>query len=123
MAYKDTKGKEKLSLIPRRALVEIAKVREFGNSKYGCPDGWKQCKAHEFAEAAMRHIVKHFDGTEKDPESGLDHLSHALCSLALAVSLKKIPNEETVAAIKEADAGKGKRTSLFDDWERFWEGL
>ena len=110
MAYKDTKGKEKLSLIPRRALVEIAKVREFGNKKYGCPHGWKLHETHEFAEAAMRHIVKHFDGQDKDPESGLDHLSHALCSLALAVSLK--------------DKKKSKKKGdYYTSWHKFWEGL
>ncbi len=88
MGYKDTQGKEKLRFVPRLALVEIARVREYGNAKYGCPNGWRQCDADDFIEAAMRHIVKYFAGEEVDPESGLPHISHALTSLALATALK-----------------------------------
>lgn len=107
MAHKDTKGKAKLRYVPYGALVEIAKVREFGTAKYGCPDGWKNVSHDDFVEAAMRHIGKYFNGEKLDNESGLDHISHALCSLALAVGLNHLPqkytDEELAEAYREAD--------------------
>jgi hypothetical protein len=88
MSHKDVKGKAKLRLVPYQALVEIAKVREFGVAKYGDDEGWKTVNADDFIEAAMRHIGKYFDGQKIDDESGLDHVSHAITSLALAIGVK-----------------------------------
>ncbi len=118
MGYKDTQGKEKLRFIPRQALVEIARVREYGNNKYGCPNGWRLCDRDDFVEAAMRHIVKYFDGQMIDSESGLPHLSHALTSLALAVSLNQVPNQETLDAFEEADKETTETVAInFEEWQ------
>lgn len=94
MGLKDTKGKEKLRYVPYGSLIEISKVREFGTAKYGCPHGWKGVAYDDFVEAAMRHIGKYFNGETIDPESGLEHISHALCSLALAQGLKHLPENK-----------------------------
>ena len=41
---KSDSGKPKLTLVPRRIIFDIARVREYGNDKYpeGGPDNWKQ---------------------------------------------------------------------------------
>ena len=89
MSAKDVKGKDRLRLIPYQALVKVSKVREFGIAKYGGDDtGWKTVDKDDFAEAALRHIYKYFDGEELDDESGLHHLHHAACSLILAIAVK-----------------------------------
>ena len=90
MGFKDTIGKPKLRYIPYDALVAIANVREFGIAKYKDDLGWKEVPADDFAEASLRHIYKYFKGELVDPESGLNHLDHALCSLALAVAVTKL---------------------------------
>lgn len=89
MSFKDTKGKPKLRYVPYDALVAIANVREFGIAKYKDDQGWRVVPADDFAEASLRHIHKYFNGQILDPESGLGHLEHALCSLALAVAVLK----------------------------------
>lgn len=88
--HKDTKGKLKLNLIPPRSLESIAKVREFGNAKYNSPWGWlDHVKEEDLREAAKRHLLRIDLGEDIDSESGLLHLEHALCSLAMAVELIK----------------------------------
>lgn len=82
---KDIKGKEKLRLLPRKALVASAKVREYGIEKYK-GDNYHKVPAIEFIDASLRHIYKHLEGQKIDEESGLPHLDHALCSLMLAVT-------------------------------------
>lgn len=88
--HKDTKGKLPLNLVPPRAYESIALVRKFGNDKYGDPWAWLEAtKEEDFREAARRHLLRIDMGEELDPESGLMHLEHALCSLAMAVELIK----------------------------------
>lgn len=98
---KETQGKPKLSLVPYEALEAIAKVREFGVKKYGDPKAWyDNAKSMDFIEAAMRHIGKHMNSHilhnmyEIDEESGLDHLDHALTSLAMAVAIRRKEQEK-----------------------------
>lgn len=86
--HKQTEGKIPLNLVPPRAYEAIAKVREFGVKKYKDPWGWKKaCTKEQFTEAAKRHLNKIMKGENFDDESGLPHLYHALCSLAMAVEL------------------------------------
>ena len=85
---KEIKGKEKLRLIPRKAMVAGARVREYGIDKYN-GDNYQQVPAIEFVDATLRHIYKYLEGQQIDPESGLPHLHHALCSMMLAVAVLK----------------------------------
>ena len=104
---KYTKGKAKVSLVPYEAIEAIARVREFGVNKYGDPAAWyDNAKSMDFIEAAMRHIGKHMNAHvlhnmyEIDDESGLDHIDHALCSLAMAVAIRrKEQHEETLVEV------------------------
>lgn len=90
LGHKDTKGKLPLLLVPPHAIEAIARVREYGNKKYGDPWKWLTCTTPEqYIEAALRHILKDMMGEKIDPESGLPHMDHALCSLAMAVELIK----------------------------------
>lgn len=87
MVAKDVKGKAKLRYIPYKALVEIAKVREFGVMKYKDDTCWRQVDHMDFVEASARHVFKYMSGEKLDDESGLNHLSHALTSLVLAIAV------------------------------------
>jgi len=89
--HKDTKGKLMLNLVPPRAIRSIALVREFGVNKYKDPWGWKDVvTVEQLVEAAKRHILYMELGENLDPESGLLHLEHALCSLAMAIEIKTL---------------------------------
>jgi hypothetical protein len=87
MTVKDVRGKERLSLIPYQALKAISKVREFGISKYGDDQCWKQGDPKDFIEASLRHTYKYLHVGKLDDESGLNHIAHAACSLVLALAL------------------------------------
>lgn len=79
-------GKPEFRLIPQVALLEVAKVMTFGAQKY-TPDNWRKVdNAHSrYIDAALRHINAHLIGQHKDPESDLNHLAHAVCSLMMAM--------------------------------------
>lgn len=86
MGSKDTVGKPKLGLVPFSALAEISKVREYGISKYGDDECWREVEVKDFLDATLRHIYKFLYESETDEESGLPHLSHAACSMVLGLS-------------------------------------
>jgi Domain of unknown function (DUF5664) len=64
-------------------MVElVSRVRMFGAKKYARNNfkitGFKYTRS---LAAALRHIYAFLNGEDNDPESGLSHLGHAVCSL------------------------------------------
>lgn len=84
---KETKGKPVLSLVPRGINECIARVREYGNKKYGSPDGWKQMSRQDYWEACLRHAEKARNNIDSvDEESGFPHTWHLACDLSFILS-------------------------------------
>lgn len=83
-------GKPDWSLLPFKAVSETVEVLTFGANKYG-PDNWRIVPnaKKRYLAAAFRHIVAYATGEKKDSESGLSHLSHALCCLMFILELEK----------------------------------
>lgn len=81
--------KPRMYLLPPKALTEVAKVLTFGANKYD-EHNWKKLDnlQNRYTGAALRHIFAHMDGEELDPETGLDHLAHALCCLLFKLEAK-----------------------------------
>lgn len=81
--------KPRLYLLPPRTLVEVGKVLTFGAAKYD-EHNWKKLDnlQNRYTGAALRHIFAHMEGEELDPETGLDHLAHALCCLMFKLEAK-----------------------------------
>lgn len=76
-------GKAPVTMIPSAAVLAEAKVLEYGAKKYG-RDNWRAAPGFEWtrlADAALRHILAWNNGETNDPETGLNHLAHARCSL------------------------------------------
>lgn len=83
-------GKERLTLVPMQIIFDIAKVREFGNAKYGDPDNWKRVEPERYREAAFRHFLRYIDDPlGVDEESGLPHRFHLECNLAFLAEMEK----------------------------------
>ena len=83
-------GKERLTLVPMQIVFDIAKVREFGNAKYGDPNNWKRVEPERYREAAFRHFLKYIDDPlGVDEESGLPHRFHLECNLAFLAEMEK----------------------------------
>jgi len=82
-------GKPRLTLVPRRIIFDIAKVREYGNAKYGDPDNWKTVEKERYRDAAFRHFMAYLDDPSGvDSESGLPHLSHLACNIAFLCEME-----------------------------------
>jgi hypothetical protein len=86
---KDLVGAKKLplSLIPRGALIGVARAMAEGARKYG-PFNWREqpIQAVTYAEAALRHINEWLDGEDIDPETGdaaIHHIDLAIAGLMI----------------------------------------
>lgn len=76
-------GKPKLTLVPRQIIFDIAKIREYGNKKYGDPNNWKTVEVERYRDAMMRHMMAYLDDPQGvDEESGLPHIAHLACNIA-----------------------------------------
>lgn len=76
-------GKPDYSLIPFATLADEARVWAYGKAKYSA---WNWAKGMDWSvpfACMMRHMSAWQAGEEKDQESGLPHLAHAMCNLRM----------------------------------------
>lgn len=81
-------------LLPMDCVEEVVKVLTMGSDKYG-PNNWQQVEPFEdrYYAAMMRHIVLWRNGEKIDSESGLNHLSHAMCNVVFLLWNEKHKKE------------------------------
>lgn len=88
-------GKPRLSLVPRKIIWDIAKIREYGNKKYGDPNNWRKVEVERYRDAAYRHFMRYLDDpTGVDEESGLPHLWHLATNISFLCELEKFDENE-----------------------------
>lgn len=90
-ARKANRGKPSgFRLIPPAALVELAAVYAYGAQKYA-PDSWRGVPnaTEAYEEAFWRHFLAWKAGEERDAESKLRHLAHALWNVVALVELTR----------------------------------
>ena len=93
---KADKGKARLTLVPRKILFDIARIREYGTEKYGDPDNWKQVEPWRYRDAMMRHMCAYLDDPEGvDEESGLPHLWHLACNVAFLCEMEEMEESKS----------------------------
>ena len=82
LGVKFDKDKPKWNLLPWDELEDVVEVLTFGAKKYA-PDNWKfvDDANNRYMDAAMRHLVAHQQGEQRDAESGESHIAHAICCL------------------------------------------
>jgi len=79
-------GKTRVDLVSPEAIIAIAEVMGFGCAKYA-PRNWE--KGINFTRlygSALRHQIEWSARRDNDPESGLNHLKHALWNLAAIIT-------------------------------------
>jgi hypothetical protein len=87
-ALKYDAGKPGLHLLPYPALEEIAKVLDYGATKYH-PHNWaKGMSWTRLARAALGHTFRWLWGENLDSETGLSHLAHAGCCVLFLLSFE-----------------------------------
>ena len=83
-------GKPQLTLVPRKIIWAIAKVRMYGNKKYGDPENWRQVEPQRYRDAMMRHMLQYLDDPDGvDEESGLPHLWHLATNCAFLCEMEQ----------------------------------
>ena len=75
-------GKLQFGLLPTNALKATVEILTFGAEKYE-PDNWKYVPdaKRRYFDAMERHVWAWKSGEQNDPESGKNHLAHAICCL------------------------------------------
>ena len=85
---KHDQGKNRLELVPPEAIEAIGRVLTHGANKYEDRNWEKGMPLERVYGACQRHLQRWASGVDLDPDSGLPHLEHALCNLAMMVALR-----------------------------------
>ncbi len=69
--------KNRLDLLPFRALEKVGEIMTYGSIKYGA-NSWQDLPNFEdrYKGALLRHLFKYLQGETIDKESGFSHLQH-----------------------------------------------
>lgn len=89
LGTKHDTDKPGMDLLPYDALVEIAKVLDFGKEKYAAGNWANGIQLSRLIAAAERHIGEFKEGRDFDTESGLHHTAHAACNLLFIIWMTK----------------------------------
>ena len=83
-------GKPRVSLVPSAIVRAIARVREYGLTRYTDPDNWKRVSVERYRDAMYRHVLSYIDDpTGVDEESGLPHLWHIATNVDFLCELEE----------------------------------
>jgi len=85
-------GKPRLTLVPRRMLTGIARVREYAvDNKYHDPENYRKVEVERYRDSMFRHLVAYLDDPYgNDEESGLPHLWHLATNVCFLCELEPI---------------------------------
>lgn len=83
-------GKPDLSLCPYPALEALAHALGYGCEKYSRYNYCEGFESNRLIAAALRHIHAWNSGEDDDPESGVDHLGHALACLSMLIHCRAL---------------------------------
>ena len=91
--HKKDMGKPRLDLIPGAPIEWIGWVLLYGIQKYGYESEgfeqhWREVENYRLYGSVMRHLMAYAAGEQKDPESNLPHLAHALTTLMQLVDVE-----------------------------------
>jgi hypothetical protein len=68
-------------LLPFESVEGAVRVLMHGAKKYSAFNWAKGMPYTRVLDATQRHLNAIYQGEDKDPESGLDHVDHAICEL------------------------------------------
>lgn len=98
--YKRDAGKLRMDLLPPSAIKALASVLTYGAEKYS-EETWRNVEPSRYTAALLRHITAWMGGEERDPESKLPHLYHALANVAFLIDLTE--NTQSVSVPEPDD--------------------
>lgn len=104
VCVKFDENKPRTDLIPADVLEDVAQVFTYGANKYSARN-WEQPVAWgRLYGAACRHLFAFWRGEDRDCESGLSHLAHALaCVMMLLWHTKNFKDGDDRTGKKKPD--------------------
>lgn len=94
--YKADNGKPTIHYVPMEGIRAVARVREYGHSKYGDgADRYYECDPVRYVDAAFRHLMKIAEeGLDSvDEESGLPHSYHLATNAFFMIEIQRRKKE------------------------------
>jgi len=104
-ATKHDQGKARFDLLPIPAILEIIKVLQYGAVIHG-EWNWKKGMSYSrLYSASQRHLTSWWSGQSFDPESRINHLAHAACSLLflMCYEIDEIGNDDRCVESSDSD--------------------
>lgn len=80
--------KPRMDLLDAYAIEQLSLVLTFGANKYASHNWRKGIAKSRLLAAALRHLFAYLRGEDKDPESGLSHVAHAMCCCMFLLGLE-----------------------------------
>lgn len=92
-AIKFDDQKPRMDLLDAYAIEQLSLVLTFGSRKYAAHNWRKGLSYSRLIAAALRHIFAYLMGEDKDPESGLSHIAHAMCCCMFLLGMSQMRPE------------------------------
>ena len=86
---KNDQEKLRVDLLPVDVMTAVAGVLTHGAKKYGDRNWEGGIKYGRIYGAILRHLFAFWRGEDKDPESGLQHIDHAMCEMMFLSAMAK----------------------------------
>ena len=107
-----------MHLLSTPALFGIAEVLGFGAKKY---NAWNWSKGIVYSRlfgGIMRHMWAWWWGEDNDPESGLNHLKHAMCGMMFLLTfvMGECQNLDDRPDVKHINWYAQKEQTMYDEW-------
>lgn len=107
-ATRHNAGKADLSLLPRIACEQEARVWMFGEDKYG-RSNWKKLWGEDTYNVSVASLLRHAfaiaDGELVDKESGLSHAAHIRCNAAMILEYQHRVKDSVQDAVSISEDG------------------
>lgn len=129
--YKDTNPKDAIGVrkwrqffvVPRQVLWEVGAGMLEGALKYGRHNYRASgVRASVYCDAAMGHIEQFIEGEDVDKDSGLSHITKAICSLVVLrdAMLNDFWQDDRPPKIKDMDALRDRlQKTVEENFERY----
>ena len=81
-------GKARMDLLDPYAVEQLSHVLAFGAQKYAAHNWRMGISKGRLIAAALRHLFAYLGGQDKDDETGLSHVAHAMCCCMFLLGLE-----------------------------------
>ena len=81
-------GKARMDRLDPYAVEQLSHVLTFGAQKYAAHNWRMGISKGRLIAAALRHLFAYLGGQDKDDETGLSHVAHAMCCCMFILGLE-----------------------------------